>query len=81
MCSLAIQDEVNWQHKEVVIYGKKVMQPRQVAYMASDTNLSYTYSHTKMRPEVWHPDVAQIKVFGHWCYAFGYAVYTMTCLH
>ncbi len=35
------------------------MQPRQVAYMASDTSLSYTYSHTKLQPEAWHPQVAQ----------------------
>lgn len=56
-----LKDEVHWRHKEVVIYGKKVMQPRQVAYMAGDTSLSYTYSHTKMQPDDWHPQVAQIK--------------------
>ena len=56
------QEEVQWLHKEVTIYGKKVMQPRQVAYMASDKSLFYTYSHTKMQPEAWHPQVEQIKV-------------------
>lgn len=60
--SIFMQEQVSWQHKEVVIYGKKVMQPRQVAYMASNTNLSYTYSHTKLQPEEWNPHVAQIKV-------------------
>ncbi|KAL3132616.1 hypothetical protein ABBQ32_009144 [Trebouxia sp. C0010 RCD-2024] len=57
----ALMEQVNWHRKEVVIYGKKVMQPRQVAYMASSTNLSYTYSHTKLQPEGWSPHVAQIK--------------------
>ena len=56
------QEEVSWLHKEITIYGKKVMQPRQVAYMARDTSLSYTYSHTKLQPEAWHPQVAQVKV-------------------
>ncbi len=39
------------------------MQPRQVAYMASSTNLSYTYSHQKMQPEEWNVHVAEIKVY------------------
>lgn len=57
----SLKEEISWLHKEITVYGKKIMQPRQVAYMASDTSLSYTYSHTKLQPEAWHPQVAQVK--------------------
>lgn len=57
----ALKEQVPWLHKEITMYGKQVMQPRQVAYMAENPSLSYTYSHTKMHPEPWHPSVAQVK--------------------
>lgn len=41
--------------------GKKVMQPRLVAYMADDDSLSYTYSHTKQQVQPWTHTVNEIK--------------------
>lgn len=57
-----MQEEVRWLEKEVTMFGRKVMQPRQIAYMADNPSLSYTYSHTKMAPVMWHPDVEYVKV-------------------
>ncbi|KAK9806694.1 hypothetical protein WJX73_009610 [Symbiochloris irregularis] len=56
-----VQDEVSWEHKEVTVMGRRVMQPRMVAYMADDTSMQYTYSHTTLSPHAWTPGVAAIK--------------------
>lgn len=42
--------------------GRKVLQPRLVAYMADNKSLSYTYSQTKQIALPWAPIVADIKV-------------------
>ena len=42
--------------------GRKVMQPRLVAYMADDPSLSYTYSRTKQAALQWTPTVLEVKV-------------------
>lgn len=59
-----MQEEVAWQQKEVTVYGKTVMQPRLVAYMADDPALAYTYSRQTMIPDAWTPAVKYIKVSG-----------------
>lgn len=56
------QDQVPWEHKEITVMGRQVMQPRMVAYMADDTSMHYTYSHTTLTPHPWLPAVAAIKV-------------------
>ena len=42
--------------------GRKVLQPRLVAYMADHDGLAYTYSHTEQRVMPWAPSVRNIKV-------------------
>lgn len=44
------------------MFGKEVLEPRQIAYMADTPNLSYTYSRMKMMPAQWHPEVEYLKV-------------------
>lgn len=56
------QEAVPWEHKEITVMGRRVMQPRLVAYMADDVNLQYTYSHTTLTPHLWSPAVAAVKV-------------------
>ena len=60
-----MQTEVAWQQKEVTVHGKRVMQPRMVAYMADEPSLAYTYSRQTMIPDSWTPAVRLIKV--SWC--------------
>ena len=55
-------EEVSWDQKEIMILGKRVLQPRLVAYEADAPELYYTYSRQQLRPETWHPVVAEIKV-------------------
>lgn len=57
-----LQAEVKWISKSVNMFGKEIMEPRQVAYMADNPSLSYTYSKTKMKPAHWHPEVEYLKV-------------------
>ena len=42
--------------------GRRVMQPRLVAYMADHAGLSYTYSGSSMTPLTWNEAVLRIKV-------------------
>ena len=58
----ALQEEVPWQRQEITIMGRKVMQPRLVAYMADDPSMSYTYSHAQQTALPWSLTVARIKV-------------------
>lgn len=57
-----LKTDVKWQEKEITVMGRKVMQPRLVAYEADGEHLSYTYSRTKMIPDSWHDAVLQVKV-------------------
>eukprot|EP00873_Tetraselmis_striata_P034498 jgi/Tetstr1/454762/TSEL_041645.t1 len=57
----ALQREVKWQQRDIQMMGKRVMQPRLVAYMADDSSLAYTYSGTKLEPDCWHPFVLRAK--------------------
>ena len=49
-------------HKEVMVMGRLVMQPRLVAYQADDPGLAYTYSRLTLTPDAWSPAVLAIKV-------------------
>ena len=60
--AVRLQEEVPWQQQEITIMGRKVMQPRLVAYMADDPSLSYTYSHAQQTALPWSLTVARIRV-------------------
>ena len=55
---------VGWMEREVTVMGRRVLQPRLVAYMADDASLAYTYSRSTMLPEPWTAPVLRIKVEG-----------------
>lgn len=63
--------ELPWERREVVVHGRRVLQPRLVTYQADDPSLSYTYSRVQIQPEPWHPLVLQIKVWGGVCSRVG----------
>jgi len=60
--SLCAQAEVSWMHKEVLVMGRLVPQPRLVAYQADDRGLAYTYSSLTLAPDAWSPAVLAVKV-------------------
>ena len=55
-----LQDNVTWLQKEITVMGRKVMQPREIAYMA-DNGLRYTYSKTQLDPVPFPKEVRDIK--------------------
>ncbi|RMZ52169.1 hypothetical protein APUTEX25_001559, partial [Auxenochlorella protothecoides] len=50
-----------WQQREVLIHGRRVLQPRLIVYQAADPRLSYTYSRVKLNPEPWDAVVLAVK--------------------
>ena len=56
-----LKDQVAWERRKIKIFGKEVMQPRLVAYMADNESLTYTYSRVTVEPLPYTPAVAQIK--------------------
>lgn len=57
----ALGREAEWMDKEVIIFGKKHMQPRRIAYMADDEDLTYTYSKLRLIPKIYTSTVRMIK--------------------
>lgn len=54
----ALLKEVSWKQEPIVLFGKKVMQPRFTAWYGDE---SYSYSGTKMSPQKWTPTLQKIK--------------------
>lgn len=52
--------EVPWRAEEIVIYGRKVLQPRLTAWYG-DAGKSYAYSGIELRPLPWTPLLLDIK--------------------
>ncbi|WP_087024379.1 alpha-ketoglutarate-dependent dioxygenase AlkB family protein [Thaumasiovibrio subtropicus] len=52
------QNEIEWQHLSIKMFGKSVLQPRLQAWMGDK---KYTYSGLEMTPEPWHPALMDIK--------------------
>lgn len=55
--------QAHWRRCEIVLFGKPVMQPREICYMAEHAGLGYKYSGTEMIVEPFHETVARLKVF------------------
>lgn len=49
-----------WRHDEVVMFGKRVVTAREVAWFA-DANIPYRYSGTVKQAEAWTLELAEIK--------------------
>lgn len=55
-----LKELIQWQEKEIILFGKKIMQPRLVAFYG-DENVSYKYSGQSMIGERWSDALLQIK--------------------
>ena len=54
-----LKETVGWRKEEVVMYGKKIMQPREI-YACGDESLKYRYSGLELEVEPWIPEVKGI---------------------
>ncbi len=55
-----LMSEVCWRHEPIIIFGKKIMQPRLTAWVG-DPEKSYKYSGITMQPQAWSPAILKIK--------------------
>jgi alkylated DNA repair dioxygenase AlkB len=55
-----LQAEVPWQRDEMVIFGKRIVTSREVAWFG-DPGLAYTYSGTTKQPIPWSERLLQLK--------------------
>lgn len=51
---------IEWEQREIVIFGKPVMQPRLVAWYG-DTGISYGYSGIKLEAREWTKELYEVK--------------------
>ena len=56
----SLMNEIQWQHDEAVIYGKRIVTKRKVAWHA-DRPASYTYSNTTKAALPWTPVLLELK--------------------
>ena len=56
----SLKSSVEWRQEPILIYGKKVMQPRLTAWYG-DANASYRYSGIEMKPLPWIPALTLIR--------------------
>ena len=52
--------ELNWQQSEITLFGRRLMQPRLIAWYG-DRSARYSYSGLSLDPEPWHPLLAKLK--------------------
>lgn len=52
--------ETSWRHEAIILYGKKILQPRLTAWYG-DKGKVLRYSGTEMHPEPWTPTLLEIK--------------------
>jgi alkylated DNA repair dioxygenase AlkB len=56
----ALRAEVPWERRAIELYGRKVLQPRLVAFVG-DATAVYTYSRTRHLPAPWTPTLAELR--------------------
>ena len=56
-----LESEIEWENREIKIYGKTFKQPRLISYMASESGLKYKYSGLKLEPKQFTQTVKKIK--------------------
>lgn len=69
--------EIEWRDESIVMFGKRVMQPRRTA-LYGDVGLSYRYSGRTMHPTPWTPALLDIK---HACEAAADTTFTTVLLN
>ena len=58
-CAL-LERELGWQQYPIVLFGRRMMQPRLTAWCA-DPGLTYTYSGTRLESACWHPELSRLR--------------------
>lgn len=53
-------DSIPWQHDEAVIFGKRIVTKRKVAWFG-DSNYDYTYSGVTKQAHLWTPELLELK--------------------
>jgi alkylated DNA repair dioxygenase AlkB len=53
----ALRDELTWEHREIVLFGRRVLQPRLIAWAGS---LGYRYSGQTLEPRAPTPTTAEL---------------------
>jgi alkylated DNA repair dioxygenase AlkB len=53
----ALRDELTWEHREIVLFGRRVLQPRLIAWAGS---LGYRYSGQTLEPRAPTPTTAAL---------------------
>lgn len=56
----ALLRDIPWKHDEAVIFGKRIVTARKVAWYG-DSDFSYTYSGTTKQALDWTPELAELK--------------------
>ncbi len=59
-CLSELELEIPWEQKEIVIMGRRILQPRLVAWMG-DREAVYTYSGVTNVPVAWTPRLAELR--------------------
>lgn len=54
----ALLNEVPWKQEPIILFGKKIMQPRFTAWFGDE---SYSYSGITMKPQAWTPALQEVK--------------------
>lgn len=52
--------ELDWSQREISLYGRRVLQPRLVAWYG-DSGAVYSYSGLTLQPLPWHPALLQLR--------------------
>ncbi len=53
-------DHIHWKHEEIIVFGRKVLQPRLTAFYG-DAHKSYSYSNITLQPLPWNKDLSFIR--------------------
>ena len=56
----ALLAEVPWAQRTIRLFGREVLQPRLLAWMA-DPGVTYTYSRSTLEPVAWTPAAAELR--------------------
>ncbi len=59
-CLQRLWRELAWEQREIMLFGRRVMQPRLVAWYG-DRESAYTYSGLRLEPRPWHPLLLELK--------------------
>ena len=60
-CLQRLWDELEWTQKEIVLFGRRMMQPRLIAWYG-DPLIEYRYSGLSLSAVAWHPLLQELRL-------------------